>query len=105
MSSISQLGKSEASAADRPSFSHLAALTHLRVHHLLPGGVLAPEPPLHEDTPELHVEDDGVASEEADLLLQHGSLLTPGHLVALKSLQLQTASLALQTLVFLLWEG
>ena len=72
-------------------------LTHLRVPRLLSGLVLAAEPPVHEDPPELHVEDDGVASEEPDLLLQHGSLLRPGHLVGLESLQLQSATLGLQT--------
>lgn len=82
-------------------------LTHLRVPRLLSGVVLAAEPPVHEDPPELHVEDDGVASEEADLLLQHGSLLRPGHLVSLESLQLQSSTLGLQTqtLVFLLLKG
>lgn len=68
---------------------------HLRVHRLLSGVVLAAEPPVHEDPPELHVEDDGVASEQAKLLLQRGPLLGPGHLVTLKSLQLQTATLGL----------
>ena len=81
--------------------------THLLMPRLLSGVVLAAEPPVHEDPPELHVEDDGVASEEADLLLQQGSLLSPGHLMTLESLQLQGATLGLQTqtLVFLLGEG
>lgn len=85
----------------------LNPLTHLRVHCLLSGGVPAAKPPVHKDPPELHVEDDGVAPEEADLLLQHGSLLSPGHLMTLKALQLQTSTLGFQaqTLVFLWKEG
>lgn len=81
--------------------------TNLLMPRLLSGVILASEPPVHEDPPELHVEDDGVASEEADFLLQQGSLLSPGHLMTLKSLQLQGATLGLQTqtLIFLLGEG
>ena len=70
--------------------------THLWVRRLLPGVVLAAEPPVHEDPPELHVEDDSVASEEAELLLQRGLLLGPGHLMTLKPLQLQTPTLGLK---------
>lgn len=78
--------------------------SHLRVPRLLSAVVLAAEPPVREDPPELHVEDDVVASEEANLLLQRGSLLRPGHFVGLKTLQFQTSTLGLQTqsLVFLL---
>lgn len=85
----------------------LRALTHLWMHRLLSGVVLAPEPPVHKDPPELHVEDDGVASEEADFLLQQSSLLSPRHLMTLKPLQLQTSTLGLQTqtLVLLLRKG
>ena len=59
--------------------------------------VLAPEPPAGEDAAELHVEDDGVASEEPDLLLQHGSLLRPRHVVGLQAVKLQSPALCLQT--------
>lgn len=70
-------------------------MTHLWLRCLLL--VPAAEPAAHQHRPELHVEDEGVASEEADLLLQCSSLLSPGHLVTLKSLQLQTAAAALKT--------
>lgn len=62
---------------------------------------------MHKDGPELHVEDDGVASEEAHLLCQQGSLLRPGLLVTLEPRQLQTAALGLQTqaLIFLAEKG
>lgn len=65
-----------------------------------------PEPPVHKDGPELHVEDDGVASEEAQLLLQQRPLLRPGHVVTLEPWQLQASSLGLQaqTLVVVLWK-
>lgn len=63
---------------------------------LLGEAVFVPEPPVHEDGPELHVEDDGVASEEAQLLLQQRSFLRPGHVVGLESRQLQASSLGLQ---------
>lgn len=83
---------------------HQAQVTHLWLRCLLL--VPAAQPPAHQHGPELHVEDDGVASEEADLLLQRSSLLSPGHLVTLKPLQLQSAAVALKTemLVFLLLE-
>lgn len=65
-----------------------------------------PEPPVHKDGPELHVEDDGVASEEAQLLLQQRPLLRPGHVVTLEPWQLQASSLGLQAqaLVVVLWK-
>lgn len=72
-------------------------LAHLWVRRFLFSSLLVAEPPVHEYPPELHVEDDGVASEEADLLLQHGSFLSPGHVMTLKALQLQTFTLGLQT--------
>lgn len=79
-------------------------MTHLWLRCLLL--VPAAEPPAHQHGPELHVEDDGVAPEEADLLLQRSALLSPGHLVTLESLQLQAAAVALKThtLIFLLPE-
>lgn len=67
------------------------------MRRLLWGLVPASQPPVCEDPPELHVEDDGVASEEAQLVLQRGFLLHPGRLVALQPLQLQGAALRLQT--------
>lgn len=77
--------------------------THLQ-SSLLSGAILVAKPPVHKDPPELHVEDDGVAPEQTHLLLQHGSLLSPGHLMTLKSWQRQTSTLGLQmqTLIFLL---
>lgn len=48
---------------------------------------------MRKDPPEFHVEDDGVAPEQADLLLQHLSLLSPGHLVTLKARKIQTFTL------------
>lgn len=76
--------------------------TYLWVHRPLSSVVLAAKPPVHKNPPELHVEDDGVASEHANFLLQHGSLLSPGNLVTLKSLQLQTSTLSLQTQTLIL---
>lgn len=75
----------------------LNSVTDLRVHSLVAGLGLAPEPPVRQDPPELHVENDGVSPEESQLLLQHGSLLGPGGLVTLETLQLQTRTLGLQT--------
>lgn len=66
--------------------------------------VFVAKPPVQKDGPELHVEDDGVASEEAQLLVQQRPLLRPGHVVTLESRQLQASSLGLQaqTLVVML---
>lgn len=73
---------------------------------LLGEAVFVAEPPVHKDGPELHVEDDGVASEEAQLLVQQRPLLRPGHVMTLESRQLQASSLGLQaqTLVVMLQE-
>lgn len=59
------------------------------------------EPPVHKDGPELHVEDDRVAPEEAQLLVQQHPLLWPGRVMALESRQLQASSLGLQTQTFI----
>lgn len=79
-------------------------MTHLWLRCLLL--VPAAKPPARQHGPELQVEDEGVASEEADLLLQGSSLLSPGHLRTLQSQQLQTAAAALKAemLIFLLPE-
>lgn len=75
----------------------LKAWTHLLGRLVLLGeAVFVAEPPVHKDGPELHVEDDGIASKEAQLLLQQRSLLRPGHVMTLESRQLQASSLGLQ---------